>query len=350
MTNLAIYTAVSAWASWSGSHMQRTHWGEFPWYVKAGIKGAVYILWPNSPFQFEDLRRLRQDAGFTRLVLRLGWPRYEALPSPADFIAKFRAEVVHARSVGYAGLWVMAANEPNIELVEFDDDGRVARVIMTAEAFLAWYQEFMRLWEADAELRLVPLVPPTVAGYAPNSIAWLERAIGPLQASSPIANAHLYPKTRDELAGEWSLPWWKARLPGKRWLITEMGCRTKTPADARNALLPELWRQVRHDPGVLFAAAFVQWTEGAEHAEHWLTSAQAATYWQIAGETTAPQPTPEPAPTPTPGVDVAALTNVMHGLWAVQQRLIAIKDRELHEALAEQHRLIAEYRRLVGLA
>lgn len=325
MSNLGAYLAVDAWPQYEGSHMQREHWAEYPMLIRGGVKGAVYILWPGSDAQHRDLERLRHDAGqaglgFDTLVLRLGWPRFERFPEPAEFVQTFRAKIAHAQAQGFPQLWVMLANEPNIELVEHNPDGTVKRTITSARDFLAWYRGVVAVWQADPDLRHIPLVPPAVSAYAPNDWEWWDQALREIAAMSTVGNVHLYPTNEAELTGAWSLPWWKGQMPGKRLFITEMGCRTGTPAATRNQLLPQLWRQVRHDPEVGFAAWFAQWTAGREHAEHWWTPAQMAAYLAVAVEQSAPPPVAQPTP-PTDNLEHA---RIVKGLALRQRQTIQL--------------------------
>lgn len=264
---LGLYLAVCAWAKFSGSHIPVERWGQLPYLINSGIRSAAYILWPHSAYQSEDLRRLRQDAGqlglgFDTLLLRFGWERGVRPPPAADFIALFKEKVLYAKSLGYKRLMVLFANEPNLELDS----------VMTPAVFLAWYQDMVQLWRADPDLSLIPIVSPNLAGYAPNSWAWWDGGLRDCCTLSDYAGLSIYPSNEAELQGGWSLPWWQGQVGDKPIVIVEMGARTDTPAATRAALLPKLYAQAKACPQVACALAFVQWTEGAEHAEHWLTA------------------------------------------------------------------------------
>lgn len=273
---LGLYLAISAWAKWGGSHIPYERWAQYPFLITNGVRAAAYILWPHSPYQHEDLRRLRQDAGqlglgFEVLLLRLGWERGTPLPEPAEFLAIFRAKLLYAKRLGYTRLLVLIANEPNLELAD----------LMTPAQFGPWYKALVELWRKDPDLKEIPLVSPTCAGYAANSWAWWDGALRECCALSDYAGLAIYPTSEAEMGlhkkptdpdvPAWSLPWWLGQIGEKQAVIVEMGCRTGTAAAVRSALLPKLYAQVKASAGVAYAFAFAQWTDGEEHAEHWLS-------------------------------------------------------------------------------
>ncbi len=314
MSNLAVYAAVSAWADFGGSHIPSGPtelepdapdcWADYPLLIKAGVRSALYILWPESAHQNRDLERLRRDAGrqgigFDNLVLRLGWEIHKRPVAAKDFIGLYREKIIHATRQGYVRLAVVPFNEPNVELVMFRPDGSVADTIMDPASFKRWYAAVVDAWKADPELGDIPLISPAVAGYAPNSWEWWNEALRDCCAISDFGGVHLYPSTDAEREGPWSLSWWLGQIPDKRLYLLEMGARTGTPGEARAALLPRLWRQVRDCERVDFAAAFCQWSKGREHREHWLTPPLLAQYIAVAGEAPSTAPAPQPPQEPT---------------------------------------------------
>lgn len=328
VNNLGIYIAVSAWSSWNGSAIPPDSWQEYPRMIQRGVTQATYILWPDNPFQDRDLERLRSDAGavgvgFSELVLRLGTPKGTHPGTPAEFIARFKPKIMHAKAQGFRKLYVLRFNEPNGELVIENPDGTLG-LVMTPAQYDVWDTECVRLWKADPDLADIPLIGPPIGGYneIPNhpgsSWLWWDQAIRAANARSDLGGVNLYPATLAELGlGKnptdpgvpgWSLPWWQGQMPGKPLFVSEMGCRTGTAASVRDAVLPELWRQVKNCADVQGSSWFVQWTESMEHSQHWWTSSQKDAFLAIIAEApnTAPTiPTASPV-TVTPSADALA--------------------------------------------
>src|SRR5512146_481987 len=298
MTDLGLYLAVDSWANWEGSHIPKDRWAQYPYLINQWLEPGVYILWPDRQTQFEDLRRLRHDAGldglgFDNLIMRLGWEYGKPFSEPTDFLKHFQAQLLYAQTQGYKRLFVVLANEPNNEL----------KGVWSPSQFLAWYKAVLVAWRADAQLKAIPVIAPAIAGYNDNSWAWWDGALRECCALSDLANVHLYPTNEAELQGGWSLPWWQGQVgPEKRIVICEAGCRTGTPQATRDALLPKLYRQVKACAQVDYAAAFVQWTQGQEHAEHWLTPAHYYALLQANMGAVQPPSPPEP---PQPPADLA---------------------------------------------
>ncbi|MHB1133000.1 MAG: hypothetical protein ACYC4L_11485 [Chloroflexota bacterium] len=327
MGKLGAYLAVSAWPEWNGSSIPPDCWAEYPRLINRGVSQATYILWPGNAYQDRDLERLHGDAGaigtgFQVLVLRLGTPKGEHPGTPAAFIAKHKLKVMHAKAQGYRQILVLRFNEPNAELVIENSDGTFT-VVMTPTEYDVWDAEVVRLWKVDPDLADILLIGPPIAGYNEisnhpgSSWLWWDSCIRAANARSDLGGVNLYParlaemglgkRPTDSGVPGYSLPWWQGQMPGKQLWVCELGCRTGTPALTRDALLPELWRQVKACADVAGSGWFAQWAKGPEHTQHWWTSAQKDEFLAVIAEVPSTSPDPQPtqppvAPPPATGV------------------------------------------------
>lgn len=322
MTNLGVYLAVSAWSEWNGSAIPPDCWQEYPRLIQRGVTQATYILWPDNAFQDRDLERLHNDAGasgngFDTLVLRLGTPKGTHPGAPADFIAKHKPKIMHAKAQGYRKLYVLRFNEPNGELVIENPDGTFG-LVMTPAQYDVWDTEVVRLWKADPDLADLPLIGPPIGGYndIPNhpgsSWLWWDSCIRAANARSDVGGVNLYPATLVQIGAgmkptdanvpAYSLPWWQGQMPAKPLFVCELGCRTGTPPVTRDTLLLTLFRQIKNCPDVIGSAWFVQWTKGQEHREHWWTGSQIDDFLAVIAEAPETKPPVIVPPTPPPTI------------------------------------------------
>lgn len=319
VNNLAVYLAVDAWSEFNGSTIPADCWQQYPRLITRGVTQATYILWPDNPVQDRDLERLHNDVGFDILVLRLGTPKGTHPGAPADFIAKHKPKIMHAKAQGYRRIYLLRFSEPNAELVIENADGTFT-LVMTPAEYDVWDTEVVRLLDDDPDLADIPLIGPPIGGYndIPNhpgsSWVWWDQAIRAANIRSDLGGVNLYPATLAEIGvglkptdpnvPGYSLPWWQGQMPGKPLYVCEMGCRTGTPPVTRDTLLPILFRQIKNCADVVGSAWFVQWTAGQEHMQHWWTDEQIGDFLAVIAEPMgteqpAPQPIPLPVPPPT---------------------------------------------------
>lgn len=293
-TNVGAHCGAWSWAIFAGSHLPEADEGKLQLLRAAGVTSIKYLLYEGAPeTQYEDLRRLRQELGFSEVVLRL--MHGDTLLSPTQVLDLYAERIRHARSVGLCVV-LQPLNEPNLEL----------RDTWTPTAVADWFNTFAvqaRYRWADIEI-----VSPPVAPYAPNSWEWWQ-GLQPADQVADSCGVHVYANTPAQLTGDWSLPWWLGQTT-KPLRILECGCQTGTPAATRTAMLPQLYTRLAAEPRVRGFYPFILSSEGSEHAEHWYSDSVVTLLRQVAqGQTPA---TPEPPSVPdVPPAD-------LEGVWTLE--------------------------------
>jgi len=269
------------------SHVSTKVWAWLKRMAEAGVTG-VRVLNYMSPSDIVQLWGL----GYRQLNVRAMHGRGRP-PDPVAQVEGSAWLIDLALKLGFR-VGVTWANEPNLE---FD---------CTPAEYTSWYlaaaKEHRRRWGAR-----VSLDNPAIAGYAPNSWEWWDGTRPCVDASDRQAH-HIYPKEKGEMVAAadgslpaWSLPWWLGQH-GKRIVLTEVGCRTGTPADARRALLPEVVAHAVACDRVDEWYLFISEAEGPEQAEHQYED------WHVDLIASAPAPrepvapAPAPKPLPAPGL------------------------------------------------
>lgn len=284
MTNVGISAGAYAWAIFQGSHIPDADWAKLQLLASQGVKSVKYLLYEGSPeTQFEDIRRLRQECGYTEIVLRL-MHQQGTLPDPAQHAERYRARIQHALDVGLRVV-VQPANEPNLEFAD-----------VSPVAFTSWFLSVVN--KLRATLPNVEIVSPPFAPHAPNTWAWWDGTRACVDVSDSVG-VHVYWRGLEDEAGPYSLPWWRGQAPDRPLRVLECGCPTGTSAATRASLLPRLYAQLAGEQAVKGFYPFILSAEDvASHGEHFLTESNLLTLAQLAAGMTPALPEPLPLVVP----------------------------------------------------
>lgn len=312
-----------------------------------GIPFLAYI-WPrgNEPGEprlgevVPESWQWLADHGYRECVLRLfldGTTSDNPIPppDPGAIIEQLRDEIEEPIKRGIQIIGVQPDNEPDLE----------RRGAISPADYAAWCLEFIRLWRA--RFPAYPLISPPLAQDSPDFAAW-ERSLLPVVAACDHLGVHYYwgRKPGDELPGAVYSPEWWDLTYDKPMIVTECG-----NANVQHDLAPVLrrwatypWLRSYH-VFVLSSPGFQQWnyTESTGNEINTLVR-EWRTLRRYPAETTLP-----PVPVNPPGgVDVAALTNVMHRMWRSREQVLAARDA-LTQVADEQLAQVVDYKQITGV-
>lgn len=284
MSNVGISAGAYAWAVFAGSHVPDADWAKLQLLASQGVRSVKYLLYEGSPTtQNEDIRRLRQECGYTEIVLRL-MHQQGTLPDPAQHAERYRARIQHALDVGLRVV-VQPANEPNLEFAD-----------VSPVAFTSWFVSVVN--KLRTTFPNVEITSPPFAPHAPNTWQWWDGTRACVDVSDSVG-VHVYWRGLEDEAGPYSLPWWRGQAPDRPLRVLECGCPTGTGAATRASLLPRLYAQLAGEQAVKGFYPFILSAEDvAQHGEHFLTEANLLTLAQLAAGVTPALPEPLPPVVP----------------------------------------------------
>lgn len=288
-----------------------------------GVPFLGYAFTPGVGDYKQNTWDWLSEHGYRDAIVRL-WAGGE-LPEPAAFVASL-TEPIGRAIAAKCDIILQPANEPNLEYEA-----------MGAAAFAAW--EAATLRELRRVFPTAKLCTSPMAQSAPNTVEW-RWAAAPNVALADYVGWHYYwgLKAGDDQPGFPESPEWAAAqsaYAGRRLCVTECGNWTDKH-DVWNVLAR--WTGYDYIRSYhLFLMSAPNWPQFSFDDELSNTMYELCKLWRASR--TFPPGATLPAPPPAPaGVDLAALTNIMHRLWATRERT----SQEMFDA-------IVDYKRLVGL-
>lgn len=260
------------------------------------------------------------EHGWRELVLRLWFDdatsdNPKAPPDPRQALESVAAQVEAPVRHGIQLIGCQIDNEPDLE----------RRGAISPTDYAAWCLEFIRLWRA--RFPAYPLISPPLAQDSPDYTAWFA-ALGGVVEACDYAGVHYYfgRKAGDMHEGAPGSPENWHRFFGKPIVVTECG-NASIQHDIAGVLrrwITYPWLRSMH-VFVLSSPGFPQWnyTEATGNVLNDLIRE-----WRMLRR----YPAGQAAVTPASDVNLEALIEQMHLMWATYQRHLAERDRHYAEA------------------